>query len=86
MLPAMMGAMGAGGGGGIPGLSDQSSAAASGTVSQAGMSIGGGGRKLDSPAFLRAKLGGSVEALPAVSQYLLLGSAALLVIVLLKKG
>lgn len=86
MIPALMGALGAGGSG-IPGLSDQSSAAASGTVSQAGMSIGGGGRKLESPAFLRARLGGAVEEETSVSNYLLMGSAALLVIVLLmKKG
>lgn len=40
---------------------DNATSGATANVSLAGMSIGGGGRKLDSPAFLRNALSGRVQ-------------------------
>lgn len=40
---------------------DNATSGATANVNLAGMSIGGGGRKLDSPAFLRNALSGTVK-------------------------
>lgn len=91
MLPAALGALGAlgGGGGGLPGLSDQSTSSATASVNFAGMSVGGGQRasSTDLPDFLKSRLGGatvSSSAMPTGQTVMLLGAAALLVVVLVK--
>lgn len=66
-------------------LTDAASSSASANLS--GMSIGGGGRKLDSPAYLRDRLNGVTVETGGNSNMLLIGAGVLLLAVLLtKKG
>lgn len=79
-----------GGGGGLPGMSDQSMSSATSNVNMAGMTIGGRGAPLDSPAFLRARLGGATvaEAGPDKTVWMIATAGALLALLLVmrKKG
>ena len=70
-----------------PNLNLTDAATSSASANLAGMSIGGGGRKLDSPAFLRDRLNGTTQEISGPSNWLLIGSGILLMaVLLLKKG
>jgi hypothetical protein len=70
-----------------PNLTYTDAATSAATANLQGMSIGGGGRKLESPAFLRERLNGVTQEITQPGNLLLLGAAGLLLAVLLtKKG
>jgi hypothetical protein len=70
-----------------PNLTYTDAATSSASANLAGMSIGGGGRKLDSPAFLRERLNGVTQEIASPHNLLIMGAAGLLLAVLLmKKG
>lgn len=70
-----------------PNLNMTDAASSSASANLSGMSIGGGGRKLDSPAFLRERLNGATVEAGSPSNMLMIGAGVLLLAVLLmKKG
>ncbi len=69
-----------------PNLTYTDAATSTATANLQGMSIGGGGRKLDSPAFLRDRMNGTTQEISTPSNLLLIGAAVLMAVLLLKKG
>lgn len=70
-----------------PNLTYTDAATSAATANLQGMSIGGGGRSLESPAFLKERLNGVTQEIASPNNMLMLGAAGLLLAVLLmKKG
>lgn len=67
---------------------DNATSGATGSVNFAGMSVGGGGRKLESPAFLRNALSGVVQEDKSwqVANIAVIGAIAVVAVLMIKRG